>query len=172
MAESVPAGQDAQRPSIGDFILVNRQGVVPGLIRLGQWLRPSQRPWARFSHVACIATPDGELIEALTRGVVRSPLSDYRDVSYVLVRAGLDEHDQAQALAFLQSCIGQRYGFLTDIGIALRFLTPGRGLWFGADGTQICSGMAAQMLVRGTANFKSNPASMAPAELGAYYRVP
>lgn len=156
----------------GDFVLVERRGLVSAVIRLGQRLRKAQRPWARFSHAAMIVSERGDLVEALTRGVVRSRIEDYAAIPHTLVAAGLDEHDQAQAVAFAESCVGQSYGWLVILGIALRFLTPGRGLWFGEDGTSICSGLVAQALCRGWANFPANPASMSPAELGAFYRVP
>lgn len=168
MIEIVPAGQDATDPQPGDLIFCHRPGIVSALIRAGQRLRPGDSRW---SHVAVVEGPVGDgtvgLIEALTRCVTRSPLSEYRHIEYAICRTRLHGDDQRQAIAFAISCLGQRYGWGVILGIALRYLTPGRGLWFGSNGTEICSGLAAQMLVRGWANFPVNPASMTPAELAA-----
>ncbi len=150
----------------GDFILCHKHGLVPAIIRAGQTVRA--RPGARWSHAAFVVAP-GTIVEALTRQVVRSPLTKYDHVEHRIVHTHLDPVDVRQAVAFAESCVGQSYGFLTILGIALRFLTPGRGLWFGANGTEICSGLVAQALCRGWANFSVNPASCSPAELGEAY---
>lgn len=163
--EHCSAGTDATTAQPGDFVLLHRPGFVPSMIGLGERLRFGKGHW---SHVAYVITPI-EIIEALARGVERNPLSEYRDIGYVVVHTHMNPLDVEEANAFALSCVGQRYGFFTDFGIALRFLTPGRGLWFGMDGTEICSGLVAQALVRGTANFKVNPASISPTELAAEY---
>jgi cell wall-associated NlpC family hydrolase len=153
----------------GDFILCHRKGIVSSIIRLGERIR--FRSGDRWSHVAIVEN-DEWIIEALTKGVVRSHISVYDKTEKLLVSSGLDEHDRPQAVAFAQSCVGQKYGWLIIFGIALRFLTPGRGLWFGSDGSEICSGLVAQALVRGPKIFKVNPASITPAELAEEYAVP
>lgn len=167
--EVVPVGQDASNPQPGDFLLCHRKGFASAVIRWGERIR--FRSGARWSHCALIETPD-TIIEALTKGVVRNPLSNYRHIEYILVRTELSQEDQAQAIAFARSCIGEPYSFLTDFAIAIRFLTPGRGLWFGLNGSQICSGLVAQALTRGWAIFSKNPASISPAEVAQDYRVP
>lgn len=168
--EKVPIGTDAQNVRPGDFILCHRDGFVSRCIRLGERIKYARG--ARVSHAAFVDDWKGDepqLIEALTKGVVRTPLSAYRQVEYWLVRTELQAEDQDQAVAFARSCLGQKYGFLIDFAIALRFLTPGRGLWFGVDGTEICSGLVAQAMVRGWANFPVAPSSMSPAELLEHY---
>ena len=171
VVELISAGQDAQNVRPGDFILCHRRGFASWVIRVGTR--------SRWSHAAFVGdyTPDGKiLIEALTRGVVRTPLSAYRGIEYAIVRTGLQGDDQAQAVAFAQSCVNDGYGWGTDIiipaGIVMRYLTPGRGLWFGMDGTEICSGLVAQTQVRGWANYKYNPASMSPEDLWQAYPHP
>lgn len=163
--EHVPAGTDAADAQPGDFILCHRAGFVSRVIRLGERLRLRQ---ADVSHAAFCENA-GTLIEALTRGVKRTPLAAYRHIEYWIVRAGLDPQDQAQAVAFARSCVGEQYGWLTDLGIALRFLTPGHGLWFGSDGTEICSGLVAQAEVRGWVNYPVQPAAISPQELFGFY---
>lgn len=163
--EHIPGGADATTAQPGDFLLCHRRGIGSATIRLGERIKYHQGYW---SHAAYIITPT-EIIEALTGGVDRNPLSVYHDIDYALVHTALDPHDVLQANAFAESCVGQRYGYLTDVGIALRFLTPGRGLWLGMNGTEICSGLVAQAEVRGPVNFAVDPSSISPTELGRQY---
>jgi len=163
--EHVPAGQDATGVMPGDILLCHRRGFVPWVIRLGERLRLRH---ADVSHAAFCDTPSST-IEALTRGVARAPLTAYRGIEYWIVRTGLTGDDAAQAVAFARSCVGDEYGWLTDLGIALRFLTPGRGLWFGVEGTQICSSLCAEALVRGWVIYPVDAASISPQELFSFY---
>ncbi len=165
--ERVPAGEDAAGVMPGDILLCHRRGFVSWVIRLGERLRLRR---ADVSHAAFCETPS-TTIEALARGVVRAPLTAYRPIEYWIVRAGLTGDDAAQAVAFARSCVGEQYGWLTDLGIALRFLTPGRGLWFGVEGTQICSGLCAEALVRGWVIYPVDAASISPQELFNFYSV-
>lgn len=164
--EHVPVGHDAQDAQAGDFILCHRKGFVSAVIRTGERLRQGGGSW---SHAAYIEGPD-TIIEALTHGVARNPLSIYRHIPYAIVRTHLDPLDAAQANAFAQSCVGQRYGASIIFGIILRYMTPGKGLWFGMNGTEICSGLVAQAEARGWANFPDNPATITPRGLESYYQ--
>lgn len=165
--EISPPGQTALvRP--GDFLLCHRSGFVSSAIRLGERLK--FKGGAEWSHAAFCETED-TLIEALTKGVVRNPLSEYHEIEYAVVHTALYGDDQAQAIAFARSCVGHKYGFVTDLGIGIRFLTPGRGLWFGMSGTEICSGLVAQAMTRGWMIFDENPASLSPSELALAYGV-
>lgn len=165
--EIVPPGVTTSNAREGDLIFCHRKGFVSFLIRLGESLRGEHR----WSHVAYVREQYG-IIEALTHGVTKSDLNKYKDIEYVLVHTGLDEVDKVQASAFVESCLGQKYGFLVILGIILRYLTPGKGLWFGMNGTEICSGLCAQAMCRGWANFpKDNPASITPSRVAKYYGV-
>jgi hypothetical protein len=163
--ERVPAGENAAGVMPGDFILCHRRGFVAWMIRLGERLRLHR---ADVSHAAFCEDAD-TLIEALTHGTTRTPLNAYRDIEYWIVRALLVGDDAEQAVVFARTCLGATYGFVTDLGIALRFLTPGRGLWFGMTGTEICSGLVAQTQVRGWAIFPVEPAAISPQELFDFY---
>ncbi len=165
MIEQVPIGQTAQNVKPGDFILCHRKGFASAAIRLGERIRFKR---GLVSHAA-FCEDSTTLIEALTHAVVRTPLTAYDHIEYWIVRMHLHPVDQDQIVTFAMSCVGQHYGFLTDLGIALRFLTPGSGLWFGMNGTEICSGLVAQAMVRGWDNFPVNPAAMSPQELYDYY---
>ena len=143
----------------GDLVFCHRKGLVSAIIRLGTR--------SKWSHVAWVDRVDPEpiLIEALTRGVVETPYSVYDDIKHEIVRPVLSGRDVEQARKFVRSCLGQKYGWRIIAGSAMRYLTPGHGLWFGMDGTEICSGLCGQALVRGWYNFTVNPASMSPEEL-------
>lgn len=164
-----PAGYHILGAHPGDVLLCHRKGLVSGIIRAGERIR--FKSGARWSHVAFVDTPT-TVIEALTHGVKRTPLVSYQGTDCILIRTHMTDADASQATAFADSCIGQEYGALTIAAIGLRFLTPGRGLWLGTNGTEICSGLVGQALVRGWANFPVNPASLTPAEIAEYYRVP
>lgn len=161
-------GSDS-KPNPGDILLCHRRGFVSACIRLGEALR--LKGGDHWSHVA-VCVSETEIVEALTKGVVKNPISVYQDIEYIVVHTGLTGDDAKQAVAFAESCIGQKYGWMIYPGIAMRFLTPGKGMWFGMNGTEICSGLAGQALVRGWANFPINPASLTPADLAIYYEAP
>ena len=165
--EICPPGVTGQAKP-GDFLLCHRRGFASWAIRTGERIRYGKG--ANWSHAAFCETSD-TIIEALTGGVARNSLDVYHDVEYALVHADLHGDDQQQAINFCRSMVGAKYGFLADFGIALRFLTPGRGLWFGMNGSEICSGLVAQAMTRGWMIFADNPASLSPAELAMAYGV-
>lgn len=172
-ARLIPAGQDLASPAPGDLLFLHCPGPIHATIHLGQWLRPALRPWARLTHVACITSTAGDLIEAKYPRVRSGHASEYAAQDTVHVSTHLNEIDQLEAVAFLRSRVGDRYGVLIDAGIALRMLTPGHsGLFFGEDRTGICSGLAGEMLCRGPYRFPIVPSVMCPAELARALNVP
>jgi hypothetical protein len=76
-----------------------------------------------------------------------------------------DELLRANAVSFAQKRVGDRYGWSTIICIALKVLFKGR--WnFGIEGTEICSGLAAQALERmGYDWYPHEPNGLTPAYL-------
>jgi cell wall-associated NlpC family hydrolase len=159
MIELVPIGQDAVNPQPGDIIFCHRKGFTSRMIRFFEHLI---RGDSRWSHVAVVVKtiPEPMLVEALTKGVELNPLSQYRNIQYGIFRAKLAPTDQAQAVAFALSCVGQQYGWGTIFLIGVRMLSPHK-----LNGTEICSGLGAQTLVRGWANFATNPAYLSPSVL-------
>ena len=65
--------------------------------------------------------------------------------------------------------VGNQYGYVTIVSIALGLLTSGR-LTFGLSGTEICSGLA-RMLERGTYSWVDPPSAM-PADLARFFDAP
>jgi hypothetical protein len=92
-----------------------------------------------------IASDTGDLIEALSVGVVATHISRYKPTEYFLVHihdADADARDREQAVEYAKYCLGEGYGWLTICNIALALLT-GCKFTFGIDGQVICSACGA-----------------------------
>jgi uncharacterized protein YycO len=159
----------------GDLLFVKTNHFVSKLIRYGQ--RGYGPRYAQWNHVA-VYVGDGMIVEALTKGVVLSPLDKYPvlDTKQVrvatLIPGGIVTDGSSAAIAmrgnaadYARSCVGEKYGFATIAAIALKVLFKGH--WnFGVQGTSICSGVAACELQRLGFNFNPNdPAELTPAYL-------
>lgn len=169
-----PPGDTAHDLHAGDFLLtgVRSQSLISWAIKVGSRLRRFSAPFRRFSHAALVIAEDGELAEALGRGVTRSPLSKYEPFDYVIVRTGVDDHDRAQILSYADSVLKERtkYGFVTIAGLALYCFT-GAQLCIQRAGTAICSGFVSDALTRAGYIWPRPPFSMMPADLARYFDV-
>ena len=164
----------------GDLLLIKTHHLVSKLIRFGQ--RGYGPEAAAWNHVA-IYIGNGEIVEALTNGVVRGYSSKYTssDVRVFRVKAKvadtkvvfLDDDTwtiienamRANAASFAISCVGEKYGFLTIFAIACKVLTKGK-IDFNLQGTSICSGLAARSLERLGYNWNPwDPGELTPAYL-------
>lgn len=171
----------------GDFLLVQTHHLVSWLIRFGQ--RGYGPECAKWNHVA-LYVGGGKIVEALTGGVVLSDVGKYpaKDVRVISIEAQLPgglvvdaltsnpveaatSAMRGNAAAFARSCVGESYGFVTILAIALKVLTRGR-LGFGVQGTSICSGLVARSLER--LGYNWNPwdaAELTPAYLAKSFGV-
>lgn len=151
----------------GDIVLTHRRALPSRAIALGQRLRfrGADRPYAHWSHVACVSGYHGQLVEALGHGVEETYLSRYRDVEYHYVRTDATLDDRLQMKAFLRACVGRPYGYLEIASLGLALLTGGSRFAFGSPGTLICSALAAQMLCRGDYIFERDPNRAMPADV-------
>lgn len=165
----------------GDILMIRTNHFVSKLIRFGQ--RSYGKDAAQWNHVA-IYIGNGEIVEALTKGVTRGFASKYpsKDVRIIHVTPKVKGpgtpftfprsvestvHDclKANAASFAIDCVGEQYGFLTILAIAIKILTKGK-LDFKIQGTTICSGLAARCLERMGFNFNPyDPAEITPAYL-------
>jgi uncharacterized protein YycO len=175
MAEVVRygAGDGASGTIPGDFILTHRyHNWYSDLISFGQGIRfqGKRRPYAHWSHAAFITGYDGEIIEARGRGIIRQNIHEYKDREYHYVHLNYEMSDRLQAIAFAESCLGDGYGFLTIIALALTIMTPA-GIEFGLNGTEICSALVASCLERGPYIFPKGAISMMPADLAEYFDI-
>lgn len=154
----------------GDLILFKRKGIYSKLIGFGQKLRRGYKGYAYWTHVGCVASYRGGLIEALGKGIVVGDLSKYEDVDYYYVDIKADEHDRNQMVKFLQASLGRPYGYLDILSLTMT-LVVGNRLSFGDPGTLVCSTLAAQMLCRGDFIFPTDPGQMMPADLAKLFKV-
>ncbi len=167
-----PPGQAEPEPQPGDFLLTHAYAWTSRLIRFGESLRyrGSNRTFAYWSHAVAVVSADGEIVEALGSGVTGGNISKYTGTDYVYVRIQGSDPDRAEMAAFAREQIGWQYGFLTIASIVLSLLTTGR-LRFGLSGTEICSGLVARMLERGTYIWV-DPSSIMPADLARFFDTP
>ena len=159
----------------GDLLLVRTDHFVSKLIRFGQ--RSYGKDAAQWNHVA-IYIGNGEIVEALTKGIERNYASKYpaKDVCPVhitpkvlasnpLERLTAEEEMRNNGVQFALSCVGEKYGFLTIFAIACKVLTKGK-IDFNLQGTSICSGLAARQLERDGYDWNPyDPAELTPAYL-------
>jgi permuted papain-like amidase YaeF/Yiix C92 family enzyme len=158
----------------GDFVLTHSDHWTNRLISFGQMLRfrGVDRKFAYWNHTALIVGTNGDIIEALgsNPGVVLQNLSKYARGEYTVVRIKASPEDRDETVGFARSCLGEPYGMLTIVSIALSLLT-GTRFSFGFPGQMICSGLVARALERTRAIFKAEPSHMMPADLAKAYRV-
>ena len=166
--------EEAHDLQAGDFILTHGNDLYDKLIRFGQALRfvGGDRKYTYWNHAAIIVDEQGTLIEALSNGVSKTNISKYKPVEYHLVRLGTtaDDFDRIEAVRFAQWSLGEKYGWLTIMSIAIGLLTGGR-FTFGYEGQVICSGLVARAMERTSAIFNRNAEDMMPADLAMYYQV-
>jgi hypothetical protein len=73
-------------------------------------------------------------------------------------------------VAFARAAVGWTYGYATFVSIALSCLTGSR--WsFGREAEEVCSGLVARALERGSTLFPRDPRGLSPGDLAAFYSV-
>jgi uncharacterized protein YycO len=165
-------GEEAVEFDPGDFILAHRHNPIAGLISLGEKrrFRGADSAYAHWSHCALVVDEKGSLVEAETRGVIRSPISKYRDDEYHLVRLGPDFAPPARqhAVEYAAAQVGKGFGFLALFGVSL-FLLFGWPLKLQRRDHQICSEMVVRALQAGGLMPEVDPPLMLPADLAKRY---
>lgn len=155
--------------SPGDFILVSGTRLGSRLIQLGQALRTDRR-YCRWNHAALIIDANGTLVEASLDGVHYSNIGRYGGCDVRVVPIDADWDDRVQATSYAVSQVGESYGWIAALSVALRCLIGG-SVAFLADGSHICSGLVACALERCGYTFDRSPEHVTPAELAAYFNV-
>lgn len=162
---------------VGDYMLVSagvwkdgKRGRVPlvsRLIQFGQALRfrRDRKQFAHWNHAVWVS--NGQLVEALGRGVVTSAYDKYVDVEFHLVHSNLNDVERVDAENFIQYELRthSHYGFVTIVSIGLSLLT-GLKFSFGIPGTVICSGLVAAALAAN--QWREDPSHVMPADLAEY----
>lgn len=172
--QSYSPGEEILDPQPGDFMLIHGNDWTSKLIWFGQGLRffGRNREYAYWTHAAIFVDERGGIIEALGTGVRRGHISKYKAMAYQVVRLGTtaDDTDRQEAVKFAEWSLGEKYGWLTIVSIAVGLLTGGR-FTFGYEGQVICSGLVARALERTEAIFNRSPTDIMPADLAKYYSV-
>ena len=166
------AGKDPSKYVPGDFILVSTKGVLAKFIRFGQFIRyhGKMKPFAHWNHAAMVISENGDIVEAVGRGVVVSNIGEYKNVEYYYVSTKLNKQSRDQAVAACKSFIKDKYGWLTILSIATELAT-GIKMQFTNSNTMICSAVVAQSLWAGGVVFDRNPYQMMPADLAASFNI-
>lgn len=151
--ESFPPGTRRKEWQVGDIVLThNAESFVSKLIRFGQRLRyrGEDTKFAWYNHAAVVVSPDGDLIEALGHGIVKTHVTRYDKEFYSYIDVGLNDSERTKVGQYAQrvSDLNSRYGYLQIIAIAISLLT-GSHLQFSLRGQNICSGFAAESLRAG-----------------------
>jgi uncharacterized protein YycO len=145
-------GEEAGSFSPGDFILAHRHNFLAGLISQAEKrrFRGADAVYAHWSHAAIVVGSDGSLVEAEVMGVVRSPISRYRDDEYHLVRLGpeIQPDGRERSVDYAVKQVGQAFGFLAMVG-ASAYLLFGWPLRLMRRNHQICSGLVVHALQEG-----------------------
>ena len=165
-------GESATEFEPGDFILTHRHTPVSRMLRLAQKIRGRERRYSYWSHAAVLVDKVGSLVEAESKGVVRSPLSKYHTEEYHLVHLGdsAGERDREQVAAFAESLVGQPFGYLDMFSVGLSLFT-GAKVNVSYESHLMCSALVARALERTDAIFNDEPAHMMPADLARHYGV-
>ena len=141
-------------------MLAHRHRPLAGLISQAEKRRfkGADAPFAHWSHAAIVAE-DSTVIEAEIGGIVRSPISKYREDEYHLVRLDgeLDDAARARVMAYATGRIGQAFGYLDLAGTALYLLT-GRPFRMVRKQHEICSSLVVRALQRGGLLLDLDPA--------------
>ena len=159
----------------GDFILTHSSACVSRIIRWGQSLRfwGRKRKYTWWNHAALIVSQQGDIIEALGDGVEKNELSKYTPTEYTVVRIHPDlitAEDRNEVVNYAEWALGQEYGYLTIISIALSLIFGGKFSFF-IDGQSICSGLVARALERTKVIFDRSPSHIMPADLAFFFDV-
>lgn len=124
----------------GSLVFCHSQGFIGKAIRLGEWLRFRKGDF--YNHVAILKEPvglkpklingtvvdwlvdDWIVIQAESRGVTETGLLSTvaPGGSYQVVK--IPGADGRKVVAFAQSQVGSKYGWLSILSLALRILTP------------------------------------------------
>lgn len=160
----------------GALVLTHRHGFYSGAVTFGQNIRfrGDRRKYAHWSHAAVIVSSNGDIVEALGKGVERNNLVKYAGVDTVVITPSellVPGVTQQRVVNFALHSVGRHYN-VVEIGSLGVYLMVGGRFRFGIDNEMICSGLAASALSRTNAIFQHEPVWMMPADLAEYYCVP
>jgi len=158
-------------PLPGDLVLAHSKGAFAILIRFGQWLRPSWRPYKYWNHAAIIThvEPKSGEIWCMQMGR-RGQLVSIDKVSpggVHQIRPIPDGIDRIRAIDYALRQNGIKYSVAAIFSIALNLLTP-KAIAFDfrrRGDALICSALVARSWEHGGWDCPGDPFQITPAEL-------
>jgi len=151
----------------------HRHRTMAGLISQAEKRRfkGADAPYAHWSHAAIIGE-GATVIEAESRGVVRSPIDKYSDDEYRIVRLDgeLDDAARRRVVEYANGRIGQAFGYLDLMG-SMVYLLTGWPLRLVRKQHEICSSLVVRALQRGGLLTELDPAITLPADLAKRFDV-
>jgi len=154
----------------GDLVLAHSKGAFATLIRFGQWLRPSWRPYKRWNHAAIVTGVDSNGDVWCMQMGRRGELVLRQDVApggYTTIRPIPNGVDRIKAIDYALAQNGIKYSVATIFSIVINLLTP---KWIAFDFRRhgdalICSALVARSWEHGGWNCPTDPFQITPAEL-------
>lgn len=151
----------------GDIGFLSKRGdIIASLIRFAERRKYGDVAASHYNHVFMCVDVDGTIVEALPSGVTVGNVSKYAGEDFVLKTPPYAPGEAANAVAAMRASVGDGYGFLTFVSVALTLMT-GTRLRFGLAGTEICSGAAADALTRANVDCGEDETFDTPADLYA-----
>lgn len=157
-----------------DLVLAHGTGPFSRIIRFGQWLRPSWRPYRYWNHAALVIGSDGEQIRCvqMSRRCETVTLDQIKRDGRIEIRQAPDGIDRLKAIDWALHQIGRRYSILTILSIALQLVTP-KALdveFHEAQPAFVCSGFVALAWQHGgwDVPHDQDPYQVTPAELAKW----
>lgn len=167
-------GEEATDFTPGDFVLTHRHNPIAQLIRIGEKrrFRGPDAVFAHWSHCALVVGENGNLVEAESTGVRRSPIARYKADEYHLVRLGPEfaTERRRRSVMYADAQVGKAFGYFALAGAAL-FLVTGMPFRLTRQDHQICSGLVVRALQQGDLLADFDPSLTLPADLAKIFDV-
>ncbi len=154
----------------GDLVLAHGRGFVSKVIRFDETIK--LKGFSNWNHAAMVVSVEGDVVwvvQAEAKGIVKTTLDKVAPGgSYIIVKPPLtSQADIDQAVEYVLSRVGEKYGVLIIVSIVFNQFTPKLiHVDFRREGTLICSGLVARGYEHGGWNCPSDPFQISPEELG------
>lgn len=159
-------GEAPESFTVGDFVLTHQSAWTSRLIRFGQRIefRGDRKKFAYWNHALWVTSVQGDIIEAVGKGVSKNNIVEYLNQEYVVIHTQLSPVNVGQSLAYVESMINDGYGFIEDISIGFQLLFDLKVMVTYGD-TIICSALVARGLEHAGEILSMNPYMVKPADL-------
>lgn len=162
----------------GDILLVNDytggSDLLGNLIRAGERARYGDTMYSELTHSAMIVSANGDLVEALAQGIVKSHISKYtpaQQAAIVSPPVPFADPRRAFAVRFALAQVGTSYDVLDFVSLAFSLLL-GTDLSIHKDRAYICSGLCSRATESYTeAGYPYPPEAMMPGDLAAFWKA-